>query len=116
MNLKRLFLLALFVLATAASLRALTVAAEDNGERKEAMSFRRLPGSVKTTILEELFREVDGLELEEIGREKENGMIVYEIEFECHGKEVALEIAANGKLLEKVVELDDDNDDEDDDK
>jgi hypothetical protein len=75
-----------------------------------------------------LEKEAPGAEIEEIEKEEENGQVIYEIEVKIDGKEMELEIAADGTLLEKEGDEgdkdedgddgdddDDDDDDEDDD-
>ena len=68
-----------------------------------------LPEAVRAT----LEKEAPGAEIEEIEKEEEDGQVVYEIEVEIDGKEMELEIAADGTLLEKEVEEGDDDDDDD---
>ena len=71
-----------------------------------------LPEAVRAT----LEREAPGAEIEEIEMEEEGGKVVYEIEVEIDGKEMELEIAADGTLLEKEADEGDDDDDDDDDE
>ena len=84
------------------------------GTQKNLKLLNGIPDAVKATILVEILREVDGLELEEIEREREGGKIVYEAEFTYKGKEIELEISASGELLEKEIESDDEDDEDDD--
>jgi len=117
MNLKRLCSLLLLCGICTVTVYGISVAAGDReaGEQEEAVSLDDLPRAVMATMLAEIIDEVDDLELEEIEREKEDGKTVYEAEFQYKGKDIELEIAANGKLLVKKVEYEDD-DEEDEDK
>ena len=99
----------------------------DMHEHEETISMDDLPDAVVATIIAEILREaddlcelenlcgVDGLEIEEIERECEDGKMVYHVEIEYKGKDIELKISADGKLLKKKVELDDDDEDEDED-
>ncbi len=110
----RYCLLASIVAVTVSSSSALTNADDDDeGEQEQRVSLKQLPDAVKATILMEILREVDALEIEEIEREIENGTIVYEAEVEFRNKEFELEISHEGKLLSKEVEIEDDDDDDD---
>jgi len=82
-------------------------------EKETKVAVGDLPEAVRAT----LEKEAPGAAIEEIEMEEEDGKVVYEIEVKIDGKEVDLEIAADGTLLEKEVddEQDDDGDDEDDD-
>ncbi len=80
-----------------------------------------LPDPVKATLDKFIADEAPGAEVEEIEKEVEDGKVVYEIELEVGDKDIELEIAEDGTLLEKEVEKDDDDeglsgkDDDDDD-
>ena len=84
--------------------QAITSDAEEDKEVKVAVS--DLPKAVLATVNAEAPGEV----IEEIEMVEEDGKVVYEIEVEIDGKEFELEIAADGTLLEKLA---DDEDDED---
>ena len=116
MNWRRLFLMVSLVAVTVATSYGLSVVADDseNEEREEAVALKKVPAAVQATMLVEILREVDGLKLEEIEREDEDGRIVYEAEFEYGDKDIELEISADGKLLSKEVELEEDEEEEDD--
>jgi uncharacterized membrane protein YkoI len=64
-----------------------------------------VPAAVKATILE----EAGDAEIEEVVKETEDDQIVYEAEFEMDGKEIEIEVAENGDLLEREIEDDDDD-------
>lgn len=85
--------------------QAITSEGEEGKEVKVAKT--DLPEAVRAT----LEKEAPGATIEEIEMEEEDGKVVYEIEVEIDGKEIELEIAADGTLLEK--EVDDEDDDED---
>ncbi len=112
MNYYRLCLLVSIIAIAIISSFGITIAANDKetDEKEEAVSLKQLPAAVKATLLREILREVDGLRIEELVRETEDGKVVYEIEIEYKDKDIELEIAANGKLLAKEVERDDDDD------
>ena len=116
MNLARLFLLFLLIVMAGASAYGLSTANDDEESRELAALLKDVPDAVKATILTEILHEVKDLQLEELTREQEEEQIVYEVELELGGKDLELEIAADGKLLDKKVEHDDDDDDDDDEK
>jgi len=67
------------------------------------------PKAVQKTLK----RESKGGKIEEVESEKEDGETIYEAEVILNGKEYEVEVAANGKLLSKTLESEDDGDDED---
>jgi uncharacterized membrane protein YkoI len=77
---------------------------EDEDEDEEEVSLDAVPAAVKATIL----KEAAGAEIEEVVKETEDGQTVYEAEFEADGKEIEIEAAADGTLLEREIEDDDD--------
>jgi uncharacterized membrane protein YkoI len=78
---------------------------EDDDEDEEEVSLDDVPEAVKATIL----KEAAGAEIEEVVKETEDGRIVYEAEFEADGKEIEIEVAEDGTLLEREIEEDDDD-------
>jgi len=78
---------------------------DDEDEDEEEVSLDDVPEAVKATIL----KEAAGAEIEEVVKETEDGQNVYEAEFEVDGKEIEIEVAENGALLETDVEDDDDD-------
>ena len=91
---------------------------EDKDEDDEEGSIGEVPRAVKITILK---HAADG-EVEVIECEDESSKAVYEVGVIIGGKEVELKVDANGKLVSKKIEDDDDkcdddegDDDEDDD-
>ncbi|MBN1845377.1 MAG: PepSY-like domain-containing protein [Sedimentisphaerales bacterium] len=82
---------------------------EDEEEDEEEVTLDQVPAAVKAAIL----AEAQGGTIKEIERETEDGQTTYEAEIVINGKEIEIEIAPDGKVLER--EADDDNDDDDDD-
>jgi uncharacterized membrane protein YkoI len=78
---------------------------DDEDEDEEEVSLDDVPAAVKATIL----KEAGDAEIEEVVKETEDGRIVYEAEFEADGKEIEIEVAENGDLLEREIEDDDDD-------
>jgi len=78
---------------------------DDEDEDEEEISLDDVPAAVKATILE----EAGDADIEEVVKETEDGQIIYEAEFEVDGKEIEIEVAEDGTLLEKEVEDDDDD-------
>jgi uncharacterized membrane protein YkoI len=78
---------------------------EDEDEDEEEVSLDDVPAAVKATIL----KEAAGAEIEEVDKETEDGQTVYEAEFEADGKEIEIEVATDGTLLERETEEDDDD-------
>ncbi len=86
---------------------------EDHNEVDDdevAIAVDQLPAAVRAAAL----AAVPGLVIEEAARETQNGITIYDVEGEAHGKEFELEITDAGKVLE--VEEDTDDDDEGDDE
>jgi flagellar hook assembly protein FlgD len=82
-----------------------------------------LPDAVKATLNGFIEKEAPGAKIEKIEKQVEDGKVIYDIELEAGDKDIELEIAEDGTLLEKEVAVDDedegmsgkDNDEEDDD-
>ncbi|MDP2896386.1 MAG: hypothetical protein Q8Q12_07480 [bacterium] len=94
-----------------------------NAIGKEAkVKVEDLPDAVKATLNGFIEKEAPGAKIEEIEKELEDGKIIYDIELEVGDKDIELEIAEDGTLLEKEVAVDDDDegvsgkDDDDDDE
>ena len=68
-------------------------------EDDDEVSLNEVPAAVKATIL----KETKGGKIKEIEREKEDGKIVYEVEFVLAGKKCAITVDPAGKLLGKEV-------------
>jgi hypothetical protein len=60
----------------------------------------QLPQPVRTTVE----RETQGGQITDIERDAEHGQTIYEVEFVLDGKEYELDIAADGKLLERRLD------------
>jgi hypothetical protein len=60
----------------------------------------QLPQPVRATVE----RETQGGQITDIERDTEHGQTIYEVEFVLDGKEYELDIAADGKLLERRLD------------
>jgi uncharacterized membrane protein YkoI len=78
---------------------------DDDDEDEEEVSIDQVPAAVKATIL----REAKGAAIKEIEKETKNGKTVYEAEFVVGGKEIEIKVSADGTLLKREVEDDDDD-------
>lgn len=110
----RLALLILLAFFVGASTYGITVAAHEDAEdeHEETVELEKVPDAVKATILKEILREVDELHLEELELEDDDDRVIYEAEFEYGGREIELEITADGKLIRKEVEVDEEGDED----
>jgi len=81
-----------------------------NGERE--VSIEEVPPAVKAAIL----AEAEGGTIGEIEVETQDGKTVYEAEAIIDGREIEIEVAADGTLLSKETEDDEDEQDDDDDE
>ena len=81
---------------------------DDEEEDEEVVSLDAVPEAVKAMILQ----EAAGGEIKEIEKETEDGVTVYEAEVIIDGQEVDIEVAADGKLLGKEVEDEEEDDDD----
>jgi len=82
---------------------------DENDEDEEQVSINDVPEAVKATIL----KEAEGGTIKEIESGTENGKTVYDADVIINGQEVEIKVAADGTLLSKKVEDDDENDEED---
>jgi len=82
---------------------------DDEDEDEEQVSIDQVPAPVKATILS----EAQNGTIKEIEQENENGQIIYDADVIINGQEVEIKVAADGTLLSKKVEDDDENDEED---
>jgi len=81
-------------------------------EKQEEVRLTDVPAAVRATIE----RELGGVTPEQVERVTEKGTIHYEVEAEtADGREIDLDVAEDGTLLDKEVEEADDNDGDDDD-
>ena len=80
-------------------------------DREEELTLEQVPAEVLVTILAVVG---DGRILE-IVREVHKGRTTYEVEFLLDGREVEIEIAPDGRVLQRTAGDDDDGDDDDDD-
>jgi hypothetical protein len=95
MNRKAVISLFYIILPTV-GLTTIPVLAED-------VEMSDLPQAVRQTIQ----RELKGMEIDDLERDKDDGKIVYELEAENNDREIRLKIAQDGTLLEKEEQLDD---------
>jgi uncharacterized membrane protein YkoI len=94
-------------------------AAEGDKEEKEGeeaddeqvVSLDSLPDVVKAAIVE----ASEGGTVKKVVSEKEDGQITYEAEVVISGQEFEIKVSADGKVLEKKAEKDDNGDDDQDD-
>jgi len=77
-------------------------ATQQLGEDEVAVSIDQVPAAVKAALL----AHAEGGTINEIEMETEKGQVVYEAEVVINGKEVDIEVAADGTVLGK--EADDD--------
>lgn len=75
------------------------------------LSIDAVPAAVKATIL----AQAQGNAVREVEMETENGQTIYEAEVVIGGKEVEIQVAANGALLGQEMDDEDGDDDEADD-
>ncbi len=82
---------------------------ENEDEDEELVSIDQVPAAVKATIL----TEAGNGTIEEIELGNENGQIIYEAEVIIEGQETDIKVTADGTLLGKEVEHEDDEEDDD---
>ena len=81
-----------------------------NAIGKEAkVKVEELPDAVKATLNGFIEKEAPGAKIEEIEKEVEDGKVIYDIELEAGDKDIELEIAEDGTLLESEVAVDDED-------
>jgi hypothetical protein len=76
---------------------------EDDEKDEGVVKFARLPRAVQKTLK----REITGGELGEITKEIENGKVIYSAKIELDDEDYEVEIAANGKLIKKALDEED---------
>ena len=81
---------------------------DDDEEEEQIVSMDAIPEAVKAT----LEKEAAGAEIKEVDMETEDGVTVYEAEVIVDGQEVDIKVAADGTLLAKEVENEDEADDD----
>lgn len=67
------------------------------GYAGQDMSLEQLPAPVRATVE----KETQGGKVTDIEKDQERGQVIYEVEFTIDGKEWELDIAEDGKLLER---------------
>lgn len=78
---------------------------DEQEEQEEIVSLDAVPAAVKATIE----NEAAGAEIKEVEMETEDGVTVYEAEVIIDGQEIDIKVAADGKLVGKEVEEEDDD-------
>jgi uncharacterized membrane protein YkoI len=78
-----------------------SVAAGEKAGKEEKVSLGEVPEAARNTIL----HEAAGHKVREIEKETGNGRTVYEAEWKVGGKEVEVKVAADGKLLEREMDV-----------
>jgi len=78
------------------------------GENEEQVSLDQVPAVVKATIL----KQAGNGTIKEIERETKDGKTIYEAEVMIGGKEFEIKVAADGTLLGKKLEDDEDHEEE----
>jgi uncharacterized membrane protein YkoI len=66
----------------------------------QKLSLEQVPAPVRATAE----RETKGGHIKEIEQDHEGGQLIYEVEFTLDGKEYELDIAPDGKLLERRLD------------
>jgi ABC-type glycerol-3-phosphate transport system substrate-binding protein len=82
----------------------------DDDEQEVTVKWADVPEAVRKTFE----KEAPGVKIEQVEKETEDGKTTYEAEVSIGGKDYEIEVAAEGKLVEKE-EADDDDDADDDD-
>jgi uncharacterized membrane protein YkoI len=84
--------------------------AADDDESEEQLTLAQVPPAVRATIE----NEAKGGNIAEIERETKGGKVTYEVEIIKDGKELEIEIAADGSVLRREAETDDDDGEDED--
>ena len=86
------------------------VATQQILDREKEVSIEQVPDAVKAALL----AEAKGATIREIEMDTEDGRMVYEAEVMIDGVEVEIRVAADGTLLGRETDDDDENGDDDD--
>jgi uncharacterized membrane protein YkoI len=98
---KKKHILVLSALATGMLAFGLTVApGVANADDDDTLKRTDLPAPVRTTVQ----REVKQGTITDIEKDQENGNVVYEVEFTDGGKNWEIDVAPDGKLLQRHVD------------
>jgi len=81
---------------------------DEEEEQEEIVSLDAVPAAVKATIE----KEAAGAEIKEVEMETEDGVTVYKAEVIIDGQEVDIKVVADGTLLGKEMENEDEDDDD----
>ena len=85
--------------------------ADDDDEEEVTVKWADVPAAVKKTFE----KEAPGVKIEQVEKETEDGTTTYEAEVTIDGKDYEIEVAEDGKLVEKEEAEEEDDDDADDD-
>jgi uncharacterized membrane protein YkoI len=83
---------------------------DDDDDNEQVVSLDKLPEAARTALM----NAAEGGDIKEVESEQENGQTIYEAEVVINGQEYEIKVSADGKVLEKKADKDDD--DEKDDK
>lgn len=98
---KKKHILILSTLGTGLLALGLTVApGVAHADDDEDLKLTELPAPVRTTVQ----REVKQGAITDIEKDQENGNVVYEVEFTDAGKNWEIDVAPDGKLLQRHVD------------
>jgi len=75
---------------------------EEENEMEEEISFDQLPDAVKAAISS----AANGAKIEEIEKEKKDGVILFEAEWVEDGQEIEIQVSSDGQLLGREIEED----------
>jgi len=101
----------LFLAPALVSALAMGIAAWSGaGKDEEQVSLDQVPPAVKATIL----KEAQGATIQEIERQTQAGEVTYEANVIIGAQEVEIEVAADGTLLGKQVDNEEDDEEHDD--
>ena len=70
------------------------------GDAGQDIPLEQLPAPVRATVE----KETQGGKVTDIEKDHERGQVIYEVEFTIDGKEWELDIAEDGKLLERRLD------------
>ncbi len=97
---KKKHILVLSTLAGALALGLTVAPGVANADDDETLKLTDLPAPVRTTVQ----REVKQGTITDIEKDQENGNVVYEVEFTDGGKNWEIDVAPDGKLLQRHVD------------
>jgi hypothetical protein len=96
MRWRHLLTIALLGLVVGAAAFGLAGMAGARGEKEHMLSYGELPRQVQAAILAEILADSLELEIMESDQRGPRGKVIYEVEYECRGMDIEMEVAANG--------------------